>query len=72
MQAAGVETDMTFGMWRMLLGSRPLRNEGGSVAIEYALIAGLVSVAIVGGLMAVGGDLRLIFNSVSNGFTHVQ
>lgn len=34
------------------------RNENGATAIEYALIAGGVSVAIVGAVTALGGTVR--------------
>jgi pilus assembly protein Flp/PilA len=39
----------------------------GTTAIEYALIAGLISIAIVGGLQAISGDLDGRFTSVADG-----
>jgi len=40
-----------------------IRNESGATAIEYALIATLISVAIIGGATAIG-------SGVSNSFTN--
>ncbi|MGC8531402.1 MAG: Flp family type IVb pilin [Acidiphilium sp.] len=37
-------------------------------AIEYALIALLIAIPIVGVLFAVGGQLNTIFSHVNNGF----
>jgi len=45
--------------------SRFLKNESGATAIEYGLIAALISVVIIGGLQTVGGDLQGTFQSVS-------
>jgi pilus assembly protein Flp/PilA len=45
--------------------SRFLKDESGATAIEYGLIAALISVAIVGGAGAVGGSVGNTFNSVS-------
>jgi len=42
-------------------------DENGATAIEYALIAGFVSIAIVGGLMGIKGALVSAFDSVSAG-----
>ena len=41
---------------KMLL--RFLKNENGVTAIEYGLIAALISVAIIGGATAVGTDVN--------------
>lgn len=46
-----------------------MRDESGATAIEYGLIAGLVSVAAIGALTAMGGDLQAMFTAVS---THLQ
>ena len=43
-----------------------LRDESGATAIEYGLIAALVSVAAIGALQALGGSLNTIFTSVSD------
>ena len=38
----------------------------GATAIEYGLIAALVSVAAIGALTAMGGSLKKMFNEVSS------
>ncbi len=45
-----------------------LRNESGATAIEYALIASLISIAIVGGATTLGGTLTNTYNNVGNQF----
>ncbi len=45
--------------------ARFLKDESGATAIEYGLIAALISVAIVGGAGAVGGGVGNTFNNVS-------
>ena len=45
--------------------SRFVRNEFAATAIEYGLIASLVSVAIVVAVTALGGNLNSIFTTVS-------
>jgi pilus assembly protein Flp/PilA len=41
------------------------RDETGATAIEYGLIAALVSVAAIGALTAMGGSLNQMFTAVS-------
>jgi pilus assembly protein Flp/PilA len=41
------------------------RDQSGATALEYGLIAALVSVAIIGALTQLGGALNGIFNEVS-------
>jgi pilus assembly protein Flp/PilA len=43
-----------------------LRNETGATAIEYGLIAALVSIAAIGALTAMGSSLDTMFTSVAN------
>ena len=45
---------------------RFLRNESGATAIEYGLIAALISVAIIAGLNVVGPALNNTFTKVGN------
>ncbi len=45
------------------------KNEDGATAIEYGLIAALVSVAAIGALSALGDSLNTIFNMVSSELT---
>jgi pilus assembly protein Flp/PilA len=40
-------------------------NEAGATAIEYALIASLISVAIIAALTAVSTQLQAVFTDVS-------
>jgi pilus assembly protein Flp/PilA len=49
---------------RALLG-RFLRNECGSTAIEYALIASGVSIAIVGTVATLGTTIKGFYSSVA-------
>jgi pilus assembly protein Flp/PilA len=43
-----------------------LKNEDGATAIEYGLIAALISVAAIGAFQAVGTSLTSTFNNVSS------
>lgn len=43
-----------------------LRDESGATAIEYGLIAALVSVAAIGALTAMGSSLETMFQTVSD------
>jgi pilus assembly protein Flp/PilA len=40
-------------------------DESGATAIEYALIAAGVAVAIIGGVAAVGGSVQSLFTAIS-------
>ena len=42
------------------------KDDSGATAIEYGLIAALVSVAAIGALTALGGSLQTMFTAVSN------
>lgn len=44
---------------------RFLKDESGATAIEYGLIAGLISVVIAGSVGLIGGDLKSIFETIS-------
>ena len=43
-----------------------IEDESGATAIEYGLIAALVSVAAITALQAMGNSLSNMFNTVSN------
>jgi pilus assembly protein Flp/PilA len=43
-----------------------LRDESGATAIEYGLIAALISVVIISAVTAVGTSLTSTFSSVAN------
>jgi pilus assembly protein Flp/PilA len=47
------------------LVQRFARDESGTTAIEYAIIAGGISVVIVAAVQAVGGKLTTIFTNVA-------
>jgi pilus assembly protein Flp/PilA len=42
------------------------RDEAGATAIEYALIAALISVAIIAGATSIGASLSGTFTTVGN------
>jgi pilus assembly protein Flp/PilA len=44
--------------------TRFMNDESGATAIEYGLIAALISVAIIGAVTAVGGKLDATFTAV--------
>jgi pilus assembly protein Flp/PilA len=43
-----------------------LSDESGVTAIEYALIAALIAVAIIGAVTTVGNNASNVFNEVGN------
>ncbi len=45
-----------------------LGNEDGATVVEYALIAGIICLAIVGGVTAVGTSTGASFNKAADGF----
>jgi pilus assembly protein Flp/PilA len=45
---------------------RLLKDERGATAIEYGLIAALISIAAVAAMTNVGNNLQSIFNTVAN------
>ncbi|GAA0779686.1 Flp family type IVb pilin [Roseibium denhamense] len=44
--------------------NRFIKDESGATAIEYGLIAGLLSIVIVGGVTAAGTSVGALFDSV--------
>ena len=44
---------------------RLLKDDAGATAIEYGLIAALISVAAIAAMGNVGNNLQLIFNDVA-------
>jgi pilus assembly protein Flp/PilA len=46
------------------------KDESGATAIEYGLIAALVSVAAIGALTAMGNSLSTMFNTVSSALSN--
>ena len=51
------------------LTSEFLRDQSGATAIEYGLLAALISTAIIAAVGAVGGNLGNLFNGVANQIT---
>jgi pilus assembly protein Flp/PilA len=52
-----------------MLVLRPIINHcGGATAIEYAFIAGLISIAAVAAFNTIGTSLTGIFNTVASSF----
>jgi pilus assembly protein Flp/PilA len=47
---------------------RMLKDRSGATVVEYCIIAGIISVAIVGGASAIGGNTNNSFNAVQAGF----
>ncbi len=45
-----------------------LSDTDGVTAIEYAMIAGIMVLAIYGGVFLIGGNVSATFNHVNNGF----
>jgi pilus assembly protein Flp/PilA len=43
-----------------------IRDESGATAIEYALIASMIAIAIVGALSTIGPQLSSVFVKVTN------
>jgi pilus assembly protein Flp/PilA len=51
---------------------RFLRDEEGVTAVEYALVAGLISVAIIAGATALGGELSAYFQALATYITGLE
>ncbi|BCJ92036.1 components of type IV pilus, pilin subunit [Terrihabitans soli] len=56
----------------MTLFTRFLKDESGATAIEYGLIAAIVSVAIIAALQFVGGELGNVFNYIGDQLENAQ
>jgi pilus assembly protein Flp/PilA len=54
------------------LFSRFLKGESGATAIEYGLIAALISVAIIAGATTLGNSLSTVFNGISGDMTNAS
>ena len=51
--------------------SRFVKDESGATAIEYGLIAGLVSVVIIGTVTAAGTQLNTVWTSIGTALSTV-
>lgn len=47
---------------------RMLKDRSGATVIEYCIIAGIISIAIVGGASAIGTSTNTSFTAVQAGF----
>ena len=65
-----MKRDATMSIFQMMRSLRDLpRDTQGTTAIEYALIAAGVSIAIIGGVSSVGGKIMVVFyDKLSNLF----
>ncbi|WP_026622428.1 pilus assembly protein Flp/PilA [Ensifer sp. WSM1721] len=52
--------------------ARLMKDESGATAIEYGLIAALISVALIGGATTLGGQLDELFTELGNEMTTAQ
>ena len=46
-----------------------LKDESGATAIEYALVAGLISIVIIAAVTSIGETLSESFSEVQSGFS---
>lgn len=51
-------------MWKLVRSF--VRNEDGATAIEYALIAAGIGIAIVGGVNALGTEVSSVFTKIKD------
>ncbi|MBO9590647.1 Flp family type IVb pilin [Devosia sp.] len=56
----------------MNIFARFAQDESGATAIEYGLIAALISVVIIGAVAALGGNLQTVFGNINDCLTGVQ
>ncbi len=52
--------------------ARLMKDESGATAIEYGLIAALISVALITGATALGGSLNNMFSALSETMDDAQ
>lgn len=46
-----------------------IKREDGASAIEYALIAGLIAVVIIGAVTTLGEEIEKVFEAITGGLT---
>ncbi len=59
-----------WGSWMHPLLKKIIVDEAGATAIEYGLIAALISVAAITALIATGGSLNTMFSTVSTALSN--
>lgn len=52
--------------------ARLMKDESGATAIEYGLIAALISVALIAGATSLGGTLNNTFSSIATKMNSAQ
>lgn len=52
--------------------ARFLKDESGATAIEYGLIAALISVALITGATTLGGNLNKQFDEIAKNLTYTK
>ncbi|UIK05771.1 Flp family type IVb pilin [Neorhizobium galegae] len=52
--------------------ARFMKDESGATAIEYGLIAALISVALIAGATTLGNSLSTTFNTISSKMTAAE
>lgn len=52
--------------------ARFMKDESGATAIEYGLIAALISVGIIGAVGYIGDELGTTFNAIGDGLAGVE
>ena len=50
------------------LSRRITRDQAGATAIEYAFLAALLAIAIIGSAIAIGTEVSATFQAVADGF----
>jgi Flp pilus assembly pilin Flp len=51
-------------MWTLSKNSQLRNSQRGATSIEYALIAMIISIVVIGGSLAFGVDLSTVFDTV--------
>ena len=60
---------LSAGIWQWVSAclQSAIRDRRAVTAVEYALIAGIIAIAIVGGVTKIGNEVGASFNRVSTG-----
>jgi pilus assembly protein Flp/PilA len=58
---------VTLTMLAYNVSDRLKKEEKGATAVEYGLLVGLIAVVIIAAVLALGGKLTALFNSVTAG-----
>jgi pilus assembly protein Flp/PilA len=58
--------EMFVSLQTFIAGRKAEIEERGATAVEYALMVGLIAVAIIGAVSLLGNKLKTTFNSISD------